>query len=432
MTERKFAFDTQQLHAGQTLDGDFRSRAVPIYQTTSFSFRDFANARDINTFDSLDFEYTRVGNPTTAVLEARVAALEGGTAALAVASGMAATAYAILNVAEAGDDIVAARTLYGGSFSLFTHTLPKYGIRTTLVDPDRPQDFAAAIGPRTKAIFAESLGNPGANIVDIAALAAIAHAAGLPLIVDNTFATPYLFRPIEQGADVVVHSATKYLGGHGTSIGGVIVDGGRFDWTNGKFPGFTTPDPIAANIVHGDKWADYPGIGNFAFVMKARLQALRDFGAALSPFNAFLLLQGIETLSLRVRQQVRSAQRIAEFLQGRAEVAAVGYPGLPSSPYYALAQKYYPKGAGAILSFDLEGGAPAARKFLEAVTLFSFLANVGDSKSLIVHPATVTHPQLDASAQRLAGILPGTLRLSVGTEDIDDLRWDLEQAFRAL
>lgn len=432
MRERKFAFDTQQLHAGQTPDGDFRSRAVPIYQTTSFSFRDFSNACDINTFDSLDYEYTRVGNPTTAVLEARVAALEGGTAALAVASGMAATAYAILNIVEAGDDIVAAQTLYGGNYSLFRHTLPKYGIRAALIDPDQPADFASAIGPRTKAIFAESLGNPGANIVDIDALAKIAHAAGIPLIIDNTFATPYLFRPIEYGADVVVHSATKYIGGHGTTIGGIIVDGGHFDWANGKFPGFTTPDPIASNIVHWDKWGNYPGVGNIAFAMKARLQALRDLGAALSPFSAFLLLQGLETLSLRVRQQVSNARRIAEYLQAQPAVTKVDYPELSSSRYHALAQKYYPNGAGAILAFDLAGGLPAAKIFLESVSVFSFLANVGDSKSLIVHPATVTHPQLDDSAKIRAGILPGTLRLSIGTEDVEDLLWDLEQAFRAI
>lgn len=432
MPERKFAFATQQLHAGQVPDGDFRARAVPIYQTTSFSFRDFDTARAINTFDSLDYEYTRTGNPTCTVLEARIAALEGGTGGLAVASGMAAIAYAVLNLTEAGDDIVAARTLYGGAYSLFAHTLPKHGVRVKLVDPDDIAGFADAIGPRTKAVYAESLGNPGANIVDIAALARVAHGAGLPLIVDNTFATPYLFRPIEHGADVVVHSATKYIGGHGTSIGGLIVDSGRFDWSNGKFPGFTTEDPICAGIRHWDKWRDVPGVGNIAFVMKARLQYLRDMGAALSPFNAFLLLQGLETLSLRVRRQVDNAVKVAEFLEGHAGVTGVTYPGLASSPYRGLAERDYPKGAGAILSFGLEGGEDAVRHFCESVTVFSFLANVGDSKSLIVHPASVTHPQLDRAAQAAVGISAGTLRLSIGTEDVDDLLWDLERAFAAL
>jgi O-acetylhomoserine (thiol)-lyase len=432
MSERKFGFDTRQLHAGQVPDGDFRARAVPIYQTTSFGFRDFDTAKAINTFDSMDYEYSRTGNPTCTVLEARIAALEGGTAGLVLASGMAAIAAAILNITVAGDDIVAARTLYGGTYSLFSHTLPKHGVTATLADPDDPAAFARAVSPRTRAIYAESLGNPGANIADIAALARIARDAGIPLIVDNTFATPYLFRPFEYGANVVVHSATKYIGGHGTSMGGLIVDGGNFNWANGKFPGFTAPDPACSGIVHWDKWHDYPGIGNFAFAMKARLQTLRDYGAALSPFNAFLLLQGIETLSLRMRKHVENAKEIAEFLATRPEVAAVNYPGLAVSPYHALARQYFPKGAGAILSFDLKGGETQARGFTEAVKVFSFLANVGDSKSLIVHPATVTHPQLDAAAQAAAGVLPGTIRLSVGTEDIEDLIWDLEQAFAAL
>lgn len=433
MSKRKFAFDTQQLHAGQTPDGDFRARAVPIYQSTSFTFRDFNTAKDINTFDNCtDYEYSRTGNPTCSVLEARIATLEGGTAALAVSSGMAAITYAILNVCQTGDDIVAARTLYGGTYGLFVHTLPRHGITVTLVDPDDHAAIAAAIGPRTKAIYTESIGNPGGNIIDIPALAAIARAAGIPLIVDNTFSTPYLFRPIEHGANVVIHSATKYIGGHGTTIGGLIVDGGNFDWGNGKFPGFTTPDGACAGITHWDKWRDYPGVGNFAFVMKTRLQYLRDMGAALSPFNAFLLLQGIETLSLRVQRQIENAARVAVHLAASKHVARVQYAGLADSPYYALAQKYYPKGPGAIFSFDLKGGATAAKTFTETVKVFSFLANVGDSKSLVVHPASVTHPQLSAADQLAAGITPGSLRISIGTEAIEDLLWDIDQAFAAL
>lgn len=432
MSNRKFAFDTQQLHAGQTPDGDFRARAVPIYQSTSFTFRDFDTAKAINTFDSMDYEYSRTGNPTCSVLEARIAALEGGTAALAVSSGMAAITYAILNICAAGDEIVAARTLYGGTFGLFAHTLPRHGITVHLVDPDDPASFMRAIGPKTKALFAESIGNPGGNIIDIPALAAIAKQAGIPLIVDNTFATPYLFRPFEHGANIVVHSATKYIGGHGTTIGGLIVDGGNFDWSNGKFPGFTTPDGACAGITHWDKWHDFPGIGNFAFVMKTRLQYLRDMGAALSPFNAFLLLQGIETLSLRMQRQIDNAARVASHLAANEHVERVQYAGLSTSPYYGLAQKYYPKGPGAIFSFDLKGGDDAARKFTEAVKVFSFLANVGDSKSLIVHPASVTHPQLSPQEQLAAGITPGSLRVSIGTEAIEDLLWDLDQAFAAL
>ncbi|MGB8601401.1 MAG: O-acetylhomoserine aminocarboxypropyltransferase/cysteine synthase family protein [Rhizomicrobium sp.] len=433
MSERKFAFDTQQLHAGQTPDGDFRARAVPIYQSTSFTFRDFNTAKDINTFDNCtDYEYSRTGNPTNSVLEARIAALEGGTAALAVSSGMAAITYAILNVCQTGDDIVAARTLYGGTFGLFAHTLPRHGITVTLVDPDDHAAIAAAIGPRTKALYTESIGNPGGNIIDIPALAAIAKQAGIPLIVDNTFSTPYLFRPIEHGANVVIHSATKYIGGHGTTIGGLIVDGGNFDWGNGKFPGFTTPDGACAGITHWDKWHDFPGIGNFVFVMKTRLQYLRDMGAALSPFNAFLLLQGIETLSLRMQRQIDNAARVATHLAASKHVSRVQYAGLAGSPYFGLAQKYYPKGPGAIFSFDLKGGDDAARKFTEAVKVFSFLANVGDSKSLIVHPASVTHPQLSPQEQLAAGITPGSLRVSIGTEAIEDLLWDLDQAFAAL
>jgi len=420
---RALGFDTLQLHAGQVPDPTTGARAVPIYQSTSFVFKDFAQAQAISSAEADGFDYSRIANPTNEVLESRIAALEGGSAALAVASGSAATAYAILNITHAGDDIVAAKTLYGGSFNLFKNTLPRHGVNTRLVDPSDPDNFRRALGERTRAIFVETIGNPDINVLDFDAIAAVAREAGIPLIVDNTFATPYLFRPFDHGANVVVHSATKYIGGHGTTLGGLIVDGGNFDWGNGKFPGFTEPDPAYSGFVHWDKW------GKSAFVTKARLHYLRDFGACLSPFNAFLLLQGIETLSLRVARQVESAQKIAEFLEQSPEVEWVAYPGLASSPYHALATRYLPKGAGGILTFGIRGGLERAKRFIEALEVFSFLANVGDSKSLVVHPATVTHGQLTEAEQRLAGVKPEQIRLSVGTEDFQDLLWDLEQAF---
>ena len=420
---RALGFDTLQLHAGQVPDPTTGARAVPIYQSTSFVFKDFAQAQAISSAEADGFDYSRIANPTNEVLESRIAALEGGSAALAVASGSAATAYAILNITHAGDDIVAAKTLYGGSFNLFKNTLPRHGVNTRLVDPSDPDNFRRALGERTRAIFVETIGNPDINVLDFDAIAAVAQEAGIPLIVDNTFATPYLFRPFDPGANVVVHSATKYIGGHGTTLGGLIVDGGNFDWGNGKFPGFTEPDPAYSGFVHWDKW------GKSAFVTKARLHYLRDFGACLSPFNAFLLLQGIETLSLRVARQVESAQKIAEFLEQSPEVEWVAYPGLASSPYHALATRYLPKGAGGILTFGIRGGLERAKRFIEALEVFSFLANVGDSKSLVVHPATVTHGQLTEAEQRLAGVKPEQIRLSVGTEDFQDLLWDLEQAF---
>lgn len=422
---KEYGFDTLQLHAGQEPDSATGARAVPIYQTTSFVFKDFAHAKAISSVEEFGFDYTRITNPTCEVLENRIAALEGGSGALTVASGSAATAYAILNITHAGDEIVAAKTLYGGSFNLFQNTLPRHGVKTRFVDPSVPENFRAAINERTRAIFIETIGNPDINIVDFEAIAAIAHESGIPLIVDNTFATPFLFKPFEHGANIVVHSATKYIGGHGNSIGGLIVDGGNFDWSNGKFPDFTTPDPAYSGFVHAQKW------GNQAFIIKARLHYLRDFGAALSPFNAFLLLQGLETLSLRLERQVSNAQRIAQYLQEHAGVEWVSYPGLPNSPYHNLAKRYLPKGPGAILSFGIKGGLISAQRFIESLKLFSFLANVGDSKSLVVHPATVTHGQLTEAEQRLAGVKPEQIRLSVGTESIDDLLWDLEQAFTA-
>lgn len=429
MSERQLGFDTLQLHAGQVPDPATGARAVPIYQTTSFVFKNFEAAKAISAVEEFGFDYTRITNPTNEVLENRIAALEGGSGALAVASGSAATAYSILNITHAGDEVVAAKTLYGGSFNLFVNTLPKHGVRTRLVDPADPENFRRALTDKTRALFVETIGNPDINIIDFEAVARIAEAAGIPLIVDNTFGTPYLFRPFDYGANVSVHSATKYIGGHGTSIGGLIVDGGNFNWANGRFPDFTTPDPAYSNFVHWEKWGNYPGAGNIAYIIKARLHYLRDFGACMSPFNAFLFLQGLETLSFRLQKAVANARRIAEFLEIHPRVEWVNYPGLSSSPYHALAQKYLPKGPGSILTFGVKGGLEQAKRFIEALTLFSFLANVGDSKSLVVHPATVTHGQLTEEEQRLAGVRPEQIRFSVGTEDIDDLLWDIEQAF---
>jgi len=428
----RLGFNTLQLHAGQEPDAAVRARAVPIYQTTSFVFEDFEQARAVSAVETFGFDYTRISNPTNEVLENRIAALEGGTGALSVASGSAATAYSLLNITHAGDEIVAAKTLYGGTFSLLQNTLPKHGVTTHLVDPEEPDSFVRAINDRTRAIFVETIGNPDINIIDFEAVATVAEEAGIPLIVDNTFATPYLFRPFDYGANVIVHSATKYIGGHGTSIGGLVVDGGNFNWANGKFPDFTTPDPAYNGFVHWDRWGDYPGSGNIAYIIKLRLHYLRDLGAALSPFNAFLFLQGLETLSLRLERQVANTQQIAEHLASRPEVSWVNYPGLQSSPYYVRAQKYLPRGPGAILTFGVHGGLDAAKHLIEALKIFSFLANVGDSKSLVVHPATNTHGQLTEAEQLLAGVRPEQIRLSVGTEDIADLLWDLDQAFDAI
>lgn len=429
MADRKFHFNTLQIHAGQTPDPVTGSRAVPIYQTTSFVYKNFDQAIALSTVAEFGNTYTRIVNPTHDVLEQRIAALEGGTGALALASGSAATTIAILNIANAGDEIVVANTLYGGTFNLFTNTLPRYGIKTFFVDPDDSENFRRAITSRTKAVFIETIGNPGTNIIDIEKVANIAHENGIPLIVDNTFGTPYLIRPFEFGANVVIHSATKYIGGHGTTIGGLIVDGGNFDWSaSGKFPGFTEVDR-SYGFSHWERFRSYEGV-NIAYVVKARLQLLRDFGPCLSPLNAFLFLQGLETLSLRVERHVSNAQKIAEYLQKHPQVELVNYPGLPGNKYYALAKKYLPKGPGAIFTFDIKGGYQAARKFIESLTLFSFLANVADAKSLVVHPATVTHGQLNEEEQRRAGVKPEQIRLSIGIEDVDDLLWDLDQAFR--
>ncbi len=430
MSERKLHFDTLQVHAGQVPDPTTGARAVPIYQTTSFVFKNFEQARLISSVEEFGFDYSRITNPTCEVLENRIAALEGGSGALALASGSAATAYSILNITHTGDEIVAAKTLYGGSFNLFVNTLPKHGVKTRLVDPSDPENFRKAINEKTRAIFIETIGNPDINIIDFEKVARIAQENGIPLIVDNTFGTPYLFRPFDYGSNIIVHSATKYIGGHGTSIGGLIVDGGNFDWSkSGKFPDFTTPDPAYSGFVHWDRWGNYPGAGNIAYIIKVRLHYLRDFGACMSPFNAFLFLQGLETLSFRLERQVASAQRIAAYLAAHPEVEWVNYPGLKTSPYHALAKKYLPKGPGAILAFGVKGGLARAKKFIESLKIFSFLANVGDSKSLVVHPATVTHGQLTEAEQRLAGVKPEQIRFSVGTENIDDLLWDIGQAF---
>ncbi|GLI06935.1 O-acetylhomoserine aminocarboxypropyltransferase [Paenibacillus tyrfis] len=424
--ETQWQPETLAVHAGQEIDPTTFSRAVPLYQTTSYGFRDTDHAADLFALKEFGNVYTRIMNPTTDVFEKRVAALEGGAAALATASGQAAITYAILNIASAGDEIVSATSLYGGTYNLFASTLPKLGIQVKFVDPSDPENFRAAITPQTKALYAETIGNPKGDVLDIEAVARIAHVNGIPLIVDNTFPSPYLLKPIEFGADIVVHSATKFIGGHGTSIGGVIVDSGKFDWTaNDKFPGLTQPDPSYHGLVFTE------AVGPIAYIIKARVQLLRDLGATLSPFNAFLLLQGLETLHLRMERHSANALKVARFLEKHEAVDSVQYPGLESHPSYALARKYLLKGQGAILTFEVKGGVEAGKKLINAVKLFSHLANVGDSKSLIIHPASTTHQQLSGEEQLAAGVTPGLVRLSVGTESIDDILADLEQALQA-
>ncbi|MFE5319978.1 homocysteine synthase [Paenibacillus sp. NPDC056579] len=424
--DRKLGLETLAVHAGQEIDPATMSRAVPLYQTTSYGFRDTEHAANLFALKEFGNIYTRLMNPTTDVFEKRVAALEGAPAALATASGQAAITYSILNIAGSGDEIVSAASLYGGTYNLFSTTLAKLGIKVHFVDPSDPENFRAAITPKTKALYAETVGNPKGDILDIAAVAAIAHENGIPLIVDNTFPSPYLCRPIEHGADIVVHSATKFIGGHGTSIGGIIVDGGRFDWkASGKFPGLTEPDPSYHGVVYTD------AVGPIAFIIKARVQLLRDMGAAISPFNSFQLLQGLETLHLRMERHSSNAQKVAEFLEQHDAVEWVSYAGLPSHPSYELAQKYMPDGQGAIMTFGIKGGIEAGRKVINNVKLFSHLANVGDSKSLIIHPASTTHQQLSEQEQAAAGVTPGMIRLSIGTESINDIIYDLDQAIRA-
>lgn len=424
METKNLRFETLQLHVGQEQpDPATDARAVPIYQTASYVFRNSTHAADRFALRDEGNIYGRLTNPTQAVLEQRMAALEGGVAALAVASGAAAVTYAIANIARAGDHIVAAKTIYGGSYNLLAHTLKDYGIETTFVDPSRPQHFEEAIRENTKAVFIETLGNPNSNVTDIRTVANVAHAHGIPLIIDNTFGTPYLIRPIEHGADIVVHSATKFIGGHGTSLGGVIVDGGRFDWAaSGKFPQLSEPDPS----YHGVRFTDAGGAA--AYAVRIRAVLLRDTGAAISPFNAFLLLQGIETLSLRVERHVANALRVVQFLAAHPRVEAVNHPSLPQHPDHELYCRYFPQGGGSIFTFEVKGGVEAAHRFIDRLQLFSLLANVADLKSLVIHPATTTHSQLTPREMEEQGIRPGTVRLSVGTEHIDDLLADLAQA----
>ena len=423
MTERKWQFDTLQVHAGQEADPTTGSRAVPIYQTTSYVFKNVQHAADLFALKEPGNIYTRIMNPTTDVFEQRVAALEGGVGGLATASGSAAIMYAILNIASSGDEIVSASTLYGGTYSMFADTFKTFGIKVNFVDPDDPEHFRRAINEKTKALYIETIGNPGINLIDIETVANIAHENGIPLIIDNTFGTPYLIRPIEFGADIVVHSATKFIGGHGTSIGGVIVDSGKFDWAaSGKFPGLTEPDPS----YHGMRYV--ADAGPAAYITKARVGLLRNTGACISPFNAFLLLQGLETLSLRVERHVANAQKIARHLQDHPQVAWVNYPSLEGSKYYDLAQKYLPQGCGSIFTFGIKGGIQAGIKFIESLEIFSHLANVADVKSLVIHPASTTHSQLSGDELLAAGVTPDQIRLSIGIEAVGDLIFDLDQA----
>jgi len=417
--------DTLAVQGGQVVDETTKSRAVPIYQTSSYMFVGAQHAADLFSLKTAGNIYTRLGNPTTAMFEERVSLLEGGVGALAVASGQAAEMVAILNIAGAGDEIVASSQLYGGTYTLFSQTFPKLGITVKFVDGAEPENFRKAITPKTKAVYSETLGNPALRVLDFNAVSAIAHENGLPLIVDNTFASPYLAQPLKYGADIVIHSATKFIGGHGTSIGGVIVDGGTFDWTSGRFPEFTNPDPSYHGLMYTEAF------GPAAYIAKARLQWLRDTGPALSPFNAFLFLQGLETLHLRMPRHSSNALAVARMLEAHPDVAWVNYPGLSSHPSHALAQKYLPKGQGAILNFGIKGGVNAGRKLIDNVSLFSLLANVGDAKSLIIHPASTTHQQLSEQEQIAAGVKPDLIRLSIGIEDPDDIIADLSQAISA-
>ncbi|WP_431279824.1 bifunctional o-acetylhomoserine/o-acetylserine sulfhydrylase [Leifsonia poae] len=422
-------FETKQIHTGAAPDPVTNARATPIYQTTSYVFNNAEHAKNLFALAEFGNIYTRIQNPTQAVVEERVAALEGGTGALLVASGQAAETFAVLNIAQAGDHIVSSSSIYGGTYNLFKYTLAKLGIETTFVEnQDDAEEWRRAVRPNTKLFFAETIGNPKINILDISLVADIAHEAGVPLIVDNTIATPYLIRPFEFGADIVVHSATKFLGGHGTVIGGVIVDGGKFEWSKNveKFPGLTEPDPS----YHGASYTAAVGDG-LAYIIKARVQLLRDLGSAIAPASAWQLIQGIETLSLRVERHVQNAQEIAEYLESHPDVATVNYSGLPTSPWYAAANKYAPKGVGAVLSFELKGGVDAGRAFVDNLALFSHLANIGDVRSLVIHPASTTHSQLTPEQQLTAGVTAGLVRLSVGLENIDDLKADLEGGLAA-
>ncbi|MBS1324848.1 MAG: O-acetylhomoserine aminocarboxypropyltransferase/cysteine synthase, partial [Oscillospiraceae bacterium] len=425
---RNFRFETKQLHTGQeNPDSATDARAVPIYQTTSYVFRNSEHAAARFGLTDAGNIYGRLTNPTQDVFEQRIAALEGGVAALAVASGAAAITYAIQNLAQAGDHIVSSKTIYGGSYNLLAHTLPEYGISTTFVDPDEEGSFEKAIQENTKAIFIQTLGNPNSNIIDIKKLSDIANAHKIPLVIDNTFGTPYLIRPIEYGADIVVHSATKFIGGHGTSLGGVIIDSGKFDWeASGKFPSITEPN----SSYHGISFSK--AVGAAAFVTKIRAILLRDTGAAISPFNAFLLIQGLETLSLRVERHVENTKKVVEYLKNHPKVEHVNHPSLPENGYKELYDKYFPNGGGSIFTFEVKGGEEEAKKFIDNLQLFSLLANVADAKSLVIHPASTTHSQLNEEELAEQGIKPNTVRLSIGLEHIDDILFDLEEAFKAI
>jgi O-acetylhomoserine (thiol)-lyase len=422
MPDHEFGFETLCLHAGQIPDAQTGSRAVPLYQTTSYVFDSAEHAASLFNLQTFGNVYTRLSNPTTAVFEERMAAIEGGRAAVATASGQAAEMVAFLNILEAGDHVVSSAKVYGGTHTMLSVNFRKLGIESTLVDPDDPENFRRALKPNTKAIFSETLGNPAINVVDLSAVAAIAHEAGVPFIVDNTAASPYLCQPFAHGADVVVHSATKFLGGHGTSMGGVVIESGRFPWDNGKFPAMTEPSAG----YHGVRF--FETFGDFGFTMKARMEILRVFGPAISPFNAWLLLQGIETLAVRMDRHCENAMKVAEFLKSHAKVAWVNYPGLPGNRYHALAQRYLPKGAGSLLSFGINGGFDAGVKFIEGLQFVSHLANIRDAKSLVIHPASTTHRQLSEEDQVKAGVPPDMVRLSIGLESADDILWDLDRA----
>ncbi|SKA86753.1 O-acetylhomoserine sulfhydrylase [Agreia bicolorata] len=427
--DASWKFETKQIHSGAAPDPVTNARATPIYQTTSYVFNNSDHAKNLFALAEFGNIYTRIQNPTQNVVEERVAALEGGTAALLVASGQAAETFAVLNIAEAGDHIVSSASIYGGTYNLFKYTLAKLGIETTFVEnQDDADEWRRAVRPNTKLFFAETIGNPKINILDIRLVADVAHEAGVPLIVDNTIATPYLIRPFEHGADIIVHSATKFLGGHGTVIGGVIVDGGKFAWSEhpDRFPGLTSPDPS----YHGVNYSEALGNG-IAYIIKARVQLLRDLGSSIAPASAWQLIQGIETLSLRIERHVQNAQEVAEWLDAHDDIATVYYAGLPSSPWYAAANKYAPKGVGAVLSFELKGGVDAGRALVDNLTLFSHLANIGDVRSLVIHPASTTHSQLTPEQQLTSGVTPGLVRLSVGLENIDDIKADLEAGLTA-
>lgn len=431
MAEKKFHLGTIALHAGQEPDPTTGSRAVPIYQTTSYVFRNTEHAANLFGLRELGNIYTRLMNPTTDVFEKRMAAIEGGTGAIATASGQAAITYALLNITRPGDEIVSADNLYGGTYELFNYTFPKLGRKVTFVDSGNPEAFRKAITQKTRAIYAETIGNPKLDTPDFESIGAIAHSAGIPFVVDNTTGVG-LVRPIQYGVDIVVHSATKYIGGHGNSIGGVIVDSGKFAWNNGKFPEFTDPDPSYHGLKYWDTFGNFPGLGNVAFVFKIRLSLMRDVGAVLSPFNAWLFLLGLETLHLRVPRHSENALAVARYLTNHSKVAWVNYPGLPTHPNHNLTKKYLSSGFGPIVGVGIKGGEASSRRFIDHLKLFSNLANIGDSKSLVIHPASTTHQQLTAEEQKKTGVTPDFVRLAIGTEDIEDIIADLEQALVAV